>query len=162
MNTGRVHCLCAWSETPRLLPCASENPTTRQRQFRAMGPNAKAGWATLPPDDHTVSSWVEPKCISTLDRFSCKVWWLDHALSPFPPLGPQRVDLPGRMGPGVWKRVWQHDLLRVAGRRRVHAGARRRQLRRGSLVGAPGCRPTRVPAARVRLLRTADRRPGGG
>ena len=70
--------------------------------------------------------------------------------------GVQRTDLPGRLGPRVRQCVRQHDLLGLAGHRRVHARPRRRQLHRRRLGRSPVCRPTGVAAPRIRLLRVAS------
>ena len=69
----------------------------------------------------------------------------------------QRAHLPGRLGPSVRKRLWQHHLLRLGGRRGVHGGAGHRRLGCRSVGGPSVCRAAGITAAHVWLFRVADR-----
>ena len=81
-------------------------------------------------------------------------------LSPLLLLRPQRIDLSGRLGPGVWQCLRQYRLLRIPRNRGVHAGAGRRQLRRWNMGGSALRRPARVAAQGVRLFRAGGRLDG--
>ena len=87
----------------------------------------------------------------------------DSGGAPLPavlPVGCQRPDLPGRLGPRVRQRLRQHHLLRIPRRRRVHGRPRLRRLRRRP-VGRSSIRgPARVTARDLRILRARHRRAG--
>src|SRR2546427_11072158 len=79
----------------------------------------------------------------------------DSGGAPLPavlPVGCQRPDLPGRLGPRVRQRLRQHPLLRIPRRRRVHSPPRLRPppprpVGRSSLRG-----PARAPARGLLIL----------